>query len=126
MSKNDYPAVRKSAAIVKCPYCAHTGSSRGLYQHIRLSHNDISAKPPTTTKINAHPYDIKGIAQAKSQINSIGSSSKNNPFKSMSTDEAIALLVIPLAIGIFAEIVKHYTSGTSNSETLSSNGYKPM
>jgi topoisomerase IA-like protein len=122
MSKNDYPAVRKSAAIVKCPYCAHTGSSRGLYQHIRLSHNDISAKPPTTTKISAHPYDIKGIAQAKSQINSIGSSIKGKHLKGMTTDEAIALLVIPLAIGIFKEIVKHY----NNSETLPSNGYKPM
>lgn len=122
MSKNDYPAVRKSAAIVKCPYCAHTGSSRGLYQHIRLSHNDISAKPPTTTKISAHPYDVKGIGQAKAKINSIVESNKKKPFRGMSNDEAIALLVIPLAIGIFTELVKHY----SNSETLPSNGYKPM
>jgi hypothetical protein len=47
---------RTPAQIVKCPYCDHTGSARGLFTHIRLAHPGISNKPPISK--NEHPYAI--------------------------------------------------------------------
>ncbi len=71
MSKNYYPTSRKATTIVKCPYCDHTGSSRGLFTHVRLSHPGIEEKPKTSTKITVHPYDIKGLGHVKDTIQRI-------------------------------------------------------
>jgi hypothetical protein len=62
---------RKSATIVKCPHCSHTGSSRGLFTHVRLAHPSITAKPKTSTRIVAHPYDVKGLGRHIDTINVI-------------------------------------------------------
>jgi len=71
MSKNDYPKTRKATAVVKCPHCSHTGSARGLFTHVRLAHPSIAEKPKTSTKITAHPYDIKGLGHVKDTIHRI-------------------------------------------------------
>jgi len=47
---------RAPAQIVKCPYCDHTGSARGLFTHIRLAHPGIASKPPISR--NEHPYAL--------------------------------------------------------------------
>lgn len=62
---------RKSATIVKCPHCPRTMSARGLFTHVRLSHPGIIAKPKTSTRIVAHPYDIKGLGRHIDTINVI-------------------------------------------------------
>jgi len=62
---------RNAAAIVKCPHCPRTCSARGLYQHVRLSHPGITAKPKSSTRIVAHPYDIKGLARHTETLNAI-------------------------------------------------------
>ena len=33
-----YPTERAAAKIAKCPHCNWTGSARGLFSHVRLSH----------------------------------------------------------------------------------------
>lgn len=48
---------RTPAPIVKCPHCNHTGSSRGLFTHMRLAHPGIEAKPPKS--VTAHPYAVQ-------------------------------------------------------------------
>ena len=65
---NQYPKERKPTAIVKCPHCSHTGSARGLFQHVRLAHNDITAKPATTSIIKAHPLDVRGLGHVKEKV----------------------------------------------------------
>lgn len=71
MSKNNYPIQRKPTATVKCPHCDHTGSARGLFTHVRLRHPGITEKPKTSTKITAHPYDIKGMGHIKEKVHRI-------------------------------------------------------
>lgn len=54
---------RKPAPIVKCPYCTHKGSARGLFAHIRLAHpNEGYVKPPVSKKVtvSVHPYACSG------------------------------------------------------------------
>jgi hypothetical protein len=106
--------VRKSAPIVKCPYCSHTGSSRGLFTHVRLSHPNIDAKPKKATKITIHPYDIKGMGHVKDTIHRIETKKKsiNKDFSS----EFIERFVI--------ECIKQLTKNY-NPNTLE-RGYKPM
>jgi uncharacterized protein YllA (UPF0747 family) len=62
---------RKSATIVKCPHCSHTGSARGLFTHVRLAHPGITTKPKTSTRIVAHPYDVKGLGRHTETLNLI-------------------------------------------------------
>lgn len=62
---------RKSATIVKCPHCPRTLSARGLFTHVRLSHPGITQKPKTSTRIVAHPYDVKGLGRHIETINVI-------------------------------------------------------
>ena len=62
---------RKSATIVKCPHCSRTMSARGLFTHVRLAHPGITQKPKTSTRIVAHPYDIKGLGRHIETINVI-------------------------------------------------------
>ena len=84
--------VRKSAPIVKCPHCSHTGSSRGLFTHVRLAHPNVNAKPKTATKITVHPYDIKGMGHVKDTIHRI--ETKKKPINRTFTDEFIERFVI--------------------------------
>lgn len=84
--------VRKSAPIVKCPYCSHTGSSRGLFTHVRLAHPNINAKPKTATKITAHPYDIKGLGHVKDTIHRI--ETKKKPIETDWQQELLSKCVI--------------------------------
>jgi hypothetical protein len=71
MSSHQYPKTRKATAVVKCPHCSHTGSARGLFTHVRLAHPSIAEKPKVSTKITAHPYDIKGLGHVKDTIHRI-------------------------------------------------------
>jgi hypothetical protein len=71
MSNHEYPKTRKPTAVVKCPHCSHTGSARGLFTHVRLAHPTIAEKPKTSTRITAHPYDIKGLGHVKDKIHRI-------------------------------------------------------
>ena len=64
-------APRKSATIVKCPHCSRTMSARGLFTHVRLAHPGITQKPKTSTRIVAHPYDVKGLGRHIETINVI-------------------------------------------------------
>ena len=49
---------RKPAVTVKCKYCNWTGSSRGLFTHVRLGHPGITRKPESTKKHEYHPLDV--------------------------------------------------------------------
>jgi len=99
MANHDYPKTRKPSAIVKCPHCSHTGSSRGLFQHVRMAHNDIVAKPPTSTFVTAHPLDVKGLGHVKEKIHRLDKKNQK---------DWIEALVIPLAIGIFHKIIENW------------------
>ena len=33
-----YPSERAPAKVTKCPHCKWTGSARGLFSHVRLTH----------------------------------------------------------------------------------------
>ena len=71
---------RKSANIVKCPHCPRTMSSRGLFTHVRLAHPGITAKPKTSTRIVAHPYDIKGLARHSETLKAIKGKPRKEPY----------------------------------------------
>lgn len=98
MANHDYPKTRKASAIVKCPHCSHTGSSRGLFQHVRMSHPTIAEKPATSSFITAHPLDVKGLGAIKSKIHKLETSAQV---------DWMERLVIPLAIGIFNKIIEN-------------------
>jgi len=75
---------RKSATIVKCPHCSRTMSARGLFTHVRLAHPGITQKPKTSTRIVAHPYDVKGLGRHIDTINVIKKkSSQMDPWVAM-------------------------------------------
>jgi hypothetical protein len=71
---------RKSATIVKCPHCPRTMSARGLFTHVRLSHPGIIAKPKTSTRIVAHPYDVKGLARHNETLKLIKAKTPKVPY----------------------------------------------
>jgi len=52
-SKNE----RKAAEVVKCPYCDHTGSARGLFSHVRLAHQGKNVN--TRKEWLKNPYSIE-------------------------------------------------------------------
>jgi len=108
---------RKSAPIVKCPYCSHTGSSRGLFTHVRLAHPNINAKPKTATKITVHPYDIKGMGHVKETINRI--ETKKKPINKDWQQEFLIKCV--------AEVIKQITTNYQLPPINTfERGYKPM
>lgn len=109
MSKRDYPTTRKATAIVKCPHCDHTGSARGLFSHVRMSHPGVIEKPKTATKIMAHPYDIKGMGHVKDRIHRIEKSALKK------TDQD---WIVVLVIGLIEKIMLE-------NGLLPSKGYKP-
>ena len=108
---NKYPKTRKATAVVKCPHCDHTGSARGLYQHVRLSHNGITAKPPTSTRIVAHPLDVKGLGHIKEKIHRLDKRKQA---------DWVDLIVIHLAIGIFNKIMENLNNNDLQSEFINS------
>jgi hypothetical protein len=89
---------RKSAAIVKCPHCPRTCSARGLYQHVRLSHPGVTAKPKSSTRIVAHPYDIKGLQRHTDTLNAIKSKApKEDPWVSILSGVISKLIAVEFA-----------------------------
>lgn len=107
MANHDYPKTRKPSAVVKCPHCSHTGSSRGLFQHVRMSHPTIAEKPATSTFVTAHPLDIKGLGHVKEKIHRLDKKNQK---------DWIEALVIPLAIGIFHKIIENINQPDMRSE----------
>jgi hypothetical protein len=105
-----YPNSRKPAMVVKCPHCKWEGSARGIYTHVRLSHPTIAEKPKTATKIVAHPYDVKGLGHVKDKIHRLDK---------VNHSDWINLLVVPLAIKLFEELL------INNGVTLPSKVGKP-
>jgi len=99
MSSHQYPKTRKATAVVKCPHCSHTGSARGLFQHVRMSHPTIAEKPATSTIITAHPLDVKGLGHVKDKVHRLDKKNQK---------DWIEALVIPLAIGIFHKIIENW------------------
>jgi len=104
---------RIPAAVVKCPHCSHTGSARGLFQHVRLTHNDITAKPATTTIIKAHPLDVRGLGHVKDKVHKLDK--KQATF--------VDAVVVPLAIALFTKLVADFNK--TNGYTLPSKVGKP-
>ena len=90
---------RKPTAVVKCPHCSHTGSARGLFQHVRLAHNDITAKPATTTIIKAHPLDVRGLGHVKDKVHRLDK-------KQLSFLDGV---IVPLATALFIKLMEEYT-----------------
>lgn len=105
-----YPNTRKPAMVVKCPHCKWEGSARGIYTHVRLSHPAIAEKPKTATHIVAHPYDVKGLGHVKDKIHRLDK---------VNHSDWINLLVVPLAIKLFEELLMQ------NGVTLPSKVGKP-
>jgi hypothetical protein len=92
MSKN-YPSEREPARIVKCPYCEHKGSARGLFSHIRLSHPkqvDISRK--LVSEKRSHPCDIK-----KGKIGGF-TTTKRKSFISPELDSILTIIGVVLSV----------------------------
>jgi pantothenate kinase type III len=56
---------RKPAVTVKCKYCNWTGSSRGLFTHVRLGHPGISKKPESTQRHEYHPLSVENRVNEK-------------------------------------------------------------
>ena len=48
---------RKPAEVVKCPYCDHTGSARGLFSHVRLAHQGKNVN--TRKEWLKNPYSVE-------------------------------------------------------------------
>ena len=89
---------RKSATIVKCPHCSRTMSARGLFTHVRLSHPGITQKPKTSTRIVAHPYDVKGLGRHIDTINVIKKKSPQvDPWVSILSGVISKLIAIEFA-----------------------------
>jgi hypothetical protein len=107
MANHQYPKTRKPTAVVKCPHCSHTGSARGLFQHVRMAHPTIAEKPATSTIITAHPLDIKGLGHVKDKVHRLDKKNQKD------WKEA---LVIPLAIGIFHKIIENWNPNDLQSE----------
>jgi len=111
MSKNNYPESRKATTIVKCPHCNHTGSARGLFTHVRLSHPGIIEKPKTSTRIAVHPYDVRGLGHVKDTIHRI----EKKKIKPSEYD-----WLITLAVGVIEKIM------INNGMILQSKFEKPI
>ena len=54
---------RKPAEKVKCPYCEHVGSARGLFSHVRLAHQGKSVN--TRKEWLKNPYSVEKQAPKK-------------------------------------------------------------
>lgn len=111
--------VRKSAPIVKCPHCSHTGSARGLFTHVRLAHPNVAAKPKKATKITVHPYDIKGMGHVKETIHRI--ETKKKPVLDNWQHDFLAKCAAEVVRQLFEVYQIQSIKGIKTSER----GYKP-
>lgn len=83
----------KPAAIVKCPFCEHTGSARGLYSHVRLMHPGKEKSISTRSKL-VNPHAIGNTNKGKSN--------------GLSLDEFGNLVVTTALVGLIAHIVEEF------------------
>ena len=85
---------RKPAVTVKCKYCDWTGSSRGLFTHVRLGHPGISKKPESTQRHEYHPQSINLENRVKERIGAL----KKKYAKPKETTEEIIIRMVATAI----------------------------
>lgn len=83
---------RKPAVTVKCKYCNWTGSSRGLFTHVRLGHPGISKKPESTQRHEYHPLSVEN------RINERVGAFKHKYVKPKETTEEIIIRMVATAI----------------------------
>jgi hypothetical protein len=96
---------RAPAKRVKCPYCEHKGSARGLFSHIRLMHPKLLEKSRELTReTREHPCDdVKNtIKRVKARLNGRTHKTPVDPW-------------ISLSITIAALVVTHYLNKQSQS-----------
>jgi hypothetical protein len=104
-----YPSEREPARVVKCPYCDHKGSARGLFSHIRLSHpNKVEKSRELVSERRSHPCDVKS--------GKIGNLNRNNRKIRMSDDDALITLIGVVAFAVI--------NAYSQRQSLSRGGYK--
>jgi hypothetical protein len=99
-TKND----RKAAEVVKCPYCDHTGSARGLFSHVRLAHQGKNVN--TRKEWLKNPYAIgkqPKLAAAEAQMELI-----KNKKKYSSNSEIIGDILLTAFINVANDIAKQY------------------
>jgi hypothetical protein len=86
---------RKPAVTVKCKYCNWTGSSRGLFTHVRLGHPGISKKPESTQRHEYHPLSVENaVNNANNRISAL----KRKYEKPKETTEEIIIRMVATAI----------------------------
>lgn len=88
---------RKPAPQVKCPYCDHVGSSRGLFSHVRLAHQGKTIEK--SDEWRQHPYSVNKAANNKIQ-NSLGKRPRK-PIKHTTYGEAIGSALLIAGINAF-------------------------
>ena len=86
----------KPAEIVKCPYCEHKGSARGLYSHIRLAHPGME-KSVTVRRVN--PHSINKAAK----VGSIPTKGKK-----VSNDVTMQDVGLALLVGTIFKLIENY------------------
>lgn len=96
MPKKDHKTERKAAPLVKCPYCDHQGSSRGLFSHVRLAHQGKTI--PKTNEWKQHPYSVAKKPTLTEKIAIV----KNRP-KFKSTEDFFLQLLIEVANNLIAQ-----------------------
>lgn len=114
---------RASAPIVKCPHCNHTGSSRGLFTHIRLAHPGIETKPPKSVK--THPYAINNASIGNIESKPVKrkkKQSKGYVSGFTQTEEALIAILTPVALNIALNWLEK--KGWLNPQLFQSEGNK--
>jgi hypothetical protein len=115
---------RASAQIVKCPHCSHTGSSRGLFTHIRLAHPGIESKPPKSVK--THPYAINNTSSIGSVETKSIKRKKKQPKGYVSglseTQEAWIAILTPVVLNLTLNWLER--KGYINTQQFQSEGNK--
>ena len=96
MPKKDHKTERKAAPLVKCPYCDHQGSSRGLFTHVRLAHQGKTI--PKTNEWKQHPYAVSKKPTLTEKMEII----KNRP-KFKTTEEFFLQLLIEVGNNLIAQ-----------------------
>lgn len=82
---------RKAAPLVKCPYCDHQGSSRGLFSHVRLAHQGKNIEKANEWK--QHPYAVGKKLTLTEKVEAI----KNRHRKPKSPEDVLVGILIEVA-----------------------------
>ena len=118
--------VPKPAQIVKCPYCEHTGSARGLFTHTRLAHPH---SPLIKTKA-ANPYSITPSSPSLFHRNEkymnfdgkgVGTIKKKQRHRGISENEQLEAVGWTILVGTIIKLVQDWTT----KQTLLSGADKP-